>query len=497
MCYRTARIVKVVLPVVVLIAISLQASTDSEALTAQPQGTRNLTTRQSAGIGTAHHADSTHPQVQGGDGPDGPYQYFFPLIAHSSPSEKLAVFPGAEGFGTDTPAGRGGKIIRVTTLADSGPGSLREAISTRGPRTIVFEVGGMIWLSSDLNVWHPFLTIAGQTAPSPGITLVNATFRIKTHDVLIQHLHIRPGDKAQGSQNGLAISGKTDGSDEVYNVVIDHCSISWAVNKNLIIWTTNEHLSSGVVGVHDVTVSNCIVSESLFDPPRHYMGFLISDHSKRIAVIGNLFAHQKRRNPAPFGDTSTVIVNNVVYNPGTGAIHFQDSVYTNGPLISSVVGNVIIFGRDTAEWCHPITVLSRTAPGTRIYLEDNKGPGTTSNPWSIASVGTSFSVKATEPPIWVDPLTVRKSDEVLDWVLANAGAWPWDRDAVDKRIVSNVRNGTGRIIDTQRDVGGWPDLASTERPLDLPADPNGDDDGDGYTNLEEWLFEFGQLPPTD
>ncbi|RKY26349.1 MAG: right-handed parallel beta-helix repeat-containing protein [Planctomycetota bacterium] len=394
----------------------------------------------------------------------------------------LPAFPGAEGFGADTPGGRGGRVIRVTTLADSGPGSLREAIGVREPRTIIFEVGGTIQLESDLNIWSPFLTVAGQTAPSPGVTITGNCLRVETHDVVIQHLRFRGG-----ANNSFAIPGSSDGSREVYNVIVSHCSISWATNKNLNIWYPS---------VHDVTIRNCIVSESLPYPMSgNRMGFLIGDHAKRIAVIGNLFAHNSRRNPAPFGDTSTLIVNNVVYNPGSGPIHFQDG-NGSGSLIASVVGNVVIPGQDTpAQWCKPdqcppIHILNSTAQGTRIYLADNEAPGRTEDPWSVALVETSFDVKANSPPVWVAPLTVRDSSGVLGWVLTNAGARPWNRDAADARVISDVLNGTGRLINSPEDVGGSPDLEPSRRALNLPAYPNGDDDRDGYTNLEEWLFGF-------
>jgi len=477
---------------VITLTATLQMPSMARASTNTAKKTHNLMANPSAGISTAHYSDRNRPQVQGGDGPGS--TYFFPLIAHTVPSGGLPAFPGAEGFGTTTPAGRRGRIIRVTTLADSGVGSLRKALSTSGPRTIVFEVGGIIWLERDLNVLYPFVTIAGQTAPPPGITLANAALLVKTHDVLVQHLYIRPGDGAHGTQDGLGIVGSTDGSDDVYNIVIDHCSISWALNKNLIIWTSNGSLPSGASGVHDVTIRNCIVSESLRYPSSgNYMGALIGDHSRHVTMVGNLLAHNSQRNPAPFGDTSSVIVNNVVYNARDHAIHLQDC-NGNGPLEASIVGNVIIDGPSTPSWCPPIEVLYNTARGTQIYQDDNQALGHAGSSWAITRVYASFDVRAEQPPLWNTPLTVRRSDEAMRWVLTNAGARPWDRDAVDKRVISDVLNGTGRLVDSQEEVGGWPRTSPTSRPLDLPDNPNGDDNGNGYTNLEEWLWEFEQAP---
>jgi len=432
-------------------------------------------------------------------------------------NNNLPIFPGAEGFGTNTRAAYGNPaqnpvILKVTNLNDSGLGSLRAALMDTRPRVVIFEVGGIIWLQSDITITNPYVTIAGQTAPSPGVTMAHYTFRIKTHDVLVQHLYFRFGNKT--GLNGFAINGRTDGSDETFNIVVDHCSISWAPDKNLIIWTSTDNLPVGAVGAHDITVTDTIIAESLLDPATetgyHHMGFLIGDHSKRISVIRNLMAHNQRRNPTPFGNTSTIIANNLVYNPGNGAIHFQDHEVKNGALFSSTVGNVIIPGVDTydAYWCNPnsackpICVYNNVANGTKIYLYDNEAPGRTNDPWSVARDDSqcSHDFKALVPPIWLENLTVLPSSQVKEYVLANAGARPWDRDEVDKRIVNDVINGTGRIIDSQNDVNsprgsgdfGWPknSRGPTYHQLTTPKNPHQDDNQNGYANLEDWLYSF-------
>ncbi|MEK7753976.1 MAG: right-handed parallel beta-helix repeat-containing protein, partial [Acidobacteriota bacterium] len=140
-----------------------------------------------------------------------------------------------QGFGVDTPAGRGGKILRVTNLNSEGPGSLREAIETKGPRIVVFEVGGVIDLNrKTLTIGEPFLTIAGQTAPSPGITIIRDGIKILTHDILIQHIRVRMGDAGQPKKSGYDPETTTSGP-ECYRIVVDHCSFSWAVDENLSI----------------------------------------------------------------------------------------------------------------------------------------------------------------------------------------------------------------------------------------------------------------------
>ncbi len=197
----------------------------------------------------------------------------------------LAVFPGAEGFGSGTVAGRGGQIIRVTNLNDSGTGSFRAAATASGARIVVFEVGGTINLNSVVLIRNPYLTIAGQTAPEPGIQLRNYGIEIDTHDVLVQHLRIRA---ESGEGDGLRIHGYQNAT---YNIVIDHVTSNWASDENMSIWGA----TSGS-GVHDVTLSNCMIAEGGF-------GILIGSSStqanfmNKISVIDNLFAHKLRKKP--------------------------------------------------------------------------------------------------------------------------------------------------------------------------------------------------------
>lgn len=402
-------------------------------------------------------------------------------------SIRLPIFPEAEGFGVTTPAGRGGKIIRVTTLSDNGKGSLREALEAEGPRVIVFEVAGIINLNKHLYTRNPFVTIAGQTAPSPGITITNASLAIMTHDVLIQHLRIRIGDRIEGpkpdDRDGIKIQGLPIASSEVFNVVIDHCSISWAIDEGVSLWYK---------GIHDVTISNSIISEnlshSLHPKGEHSKGMLIGDRAQRVSVIRNLFAHNRTRNPAVKGGASALIVNNLIYNPGTMAIRLV-GVEKTGPLHVSIVGNVVHRGPSSKTKLKTVYV-KRMDPRTTIYLSSNRLQSGTKSFLSLSNIKKSNFILLNKPTIWINPLTVLEEMNVKDWVLANSGARPWDRDRVDKRVVKDVMTGGGRIIDSQNDVGGFPVIKPVYRKLSLPANPNKDDDGDGYTNLEEWLHKL-------
>ncbi len=400
------------------------------------------------------------------------------VCASAKRSGTLPVFPGAQGFGTETSAGRGGIILKVTNLKNSGKGSLRAAIKERRPRIIVFEVGGTIELKKNLKIKDPFVTIAGQTAPSPGITLKGAGLVISSHDVLVQHLRIRVGDARKGpdpeNREGLKIVGK---GTKVYNVVCDHLSVSWGVDE----------VVSTVYGPREVTISNSIISEGLHDSlhpkGKHSKALLLREGTQDLALIGNFFAHNHDRNPRITGDSSVVAVNNLLYNAGR-RLWFDVAPGTHGvrgPHLLSVVGNVFVEGPNTPHYAWPIRVKKDCLPGTKIYHSDNLATG------SILKFSTPFDPQVFSPPAWHPSIVPRPGAEVEFLVLSHAGARPADRDAVDRRIVKEMKARRGSIINSVQDVGGWPILTTAFRSFRIPADPGGDRDGDGYTNIEELL----------
>ena len=227
----------------------------------------------------------------------------FPALA------QLPAFPGAEGFGATTPGGRGGKVLIVSNLNDSGRGSLRAAIETEGPRIIVFRVAGIIDLKSPIRVTQPFVTVAGHSAPGGGITLRGHGISVNTHDVVIRYLRSRPGDISGTEVDGLSIGGASA------NVVIDHCSVSWSVDENL----------SPSGAIRDVTVQWSIISEglnrSVHAKGAHGYGSL-TRASGGLTLHHNLWAHNASRNPRlgcnygrpPFPRFD--VRNNVIYNAG-------------------------------------------------------------------------------------------------------------------------------------------------------------------------------------
>jgi hypothetical protein len=403
------------------------------------------------------------------------------MVALADAEATLAVFPGAQGFGTDTPAGRGGRILRVTNLNDSGPGSLRAAVAVAEARIVVFEVSGAIKLNKTITIRNPYITIAGQTAPAPGIMLKGAGLTIVTHDVLVQHLAIRVGDGSTGpapdDRDGLQILAGPDW--DTRRVVVDHLSISWAIDENQSSWG----------GPQDITISNSIISEALYNSLHskgpHSMGTLIGDNSIRFSMIGNLLAHNHDRHPLIKGGATAAIINNVMYNGGAPWWMFINDDYNSGAALASVVGNVLIAGVNTPSTAKPFLVMRTAKSGTQVYLADNIAPVS-----QFLHYETSFNPQVTTAPLWPKGLTALGSASVVNSVLTKAGSRPAERDAVDKRIINDVKNRTGSRINSQRDVGGWPNYPMNTRTFTIPANPNGDDDGNGYTNIEEILHKM-------
>src|SRR5262245_49760184 len=287
--------------------------------------------------------------------------------ACATAAQALPVIPGAAGYGMDTPAGRGGAVHRVTNLNASGAGSLKACIDATGPRTCIFDVSGVITLTADMAIRNGNLTIAGQTAPSPGIMIRGAAFKVHGSDVLIQHLRFRVGDDAGGpdpaNRDALKIEGATDRI--VQNVVIDHCSFSWSIDEIASVWGPNDN----------ITFSNNIFSEPLNDSIHptddgsalepHGYGVLLGSSASggRVTLTGNLFAHIVERNPLS-RSRELVFVNNLVYDRRNMDLDLQSQ--DGRVTLGSVVGNHFIWGASYVRTNKPITV--RTNGTYTLYV---------------------------------------------------------------------------------------------------------------------------------
>ncbi len=395
------------------------------------------------------------------------------------------AFPGAEGWAAFTPGGRGGKILRVTTLAPNGPGSFAEAVNARGPRIVVFEVGGVIDLSSQkILIKEPFLTVAGQTAPAPGITFIKQELQVATHDVVIRHIRVRTGEAGHAKNSGWEADGLSTLSG-AYNVIVDHCSFAWATDENLSVsgkafvgasveeWRRNTS--------HAVTYSHNVIAEGLSHSTHtsgeHSKGTLVMDNSTEVLLLGNLYANNSQRHPLAKGGTWVAIVNNVIYNPGIQAIGYRlpdvlwhGRKFENGRL--DIVGNVMRHGPNTQKDL-PLLVLEGIGD-VDVRLADNLNSDREGRPVRIAGNNPAAKGKIREHDgavFWPEGLVALPAAQVEESVFQNAGARPWDRDAVDARIVRETRARTGRIIDSEQAVGGYPTAKETRQPFN-PAEWN-------------------------
>ena len=439
----------------------------------------------------------------------------FPVWAFAQ--ESILAFPGAEGFGRLAKGGRGGAVFEVTNLNDAGAGSLRSALTASGPRTVVFRVGGIIELKNSIRISEPYLTVAGQTAPGDGITIKGGMFDIRTHDVVIRYIRVRPGPGAPNPEGADSIQVARPGS---YNIVLDHVSMSWGVDEVFSTWGNADEVSN-------VTVQWSIISEALHcatpSHPEgcHGKGVLLGNGSSHITFHHNLLIHNDDRNAEIQGGQHD-FVNNVIYNWGSHAgIHLP----YHAPLKINLVGNYYIPGPST-PLKPPVRLYGGDTFGGRslysaaseIYLKgnlDTQYRSSNSDPETKVLKLINGGFPVTQNRFDYPVVTTTDASQAKADVLAHAGAngrvigegvIVENRDAIDKRLVNDVLNGTGRIINDPSQVGGYASFSSTTPPLDtdhdgMPdawevanglnakdiSDGPGDNDADGYTNLEEYL----------
>jgi hypothetical protein len=411
------------------------------------------------------------------------------------------AFPGAAGFGAFALGGRAGDVYHVTNLNDAGPGSLRAGIQTAaGPRTIVFDVSGTMYLQSPLYIFRPYLTLAGQTAPGDGITIAGwPTIITNTHDVIVRYMRFRPGDI-----NCPRIQGDSLSVDLATDVILDHISASWSIDEVLSVTNSDR-----------VTVQWSFITESLDNSCHlegaHGFGSLLRYGSGFLSFHHNLYAHHRNRSPRLGDDLALDFVNNVVYN--YGGTNGGDAGYSGpaeeGTPRLNYVGNYVVAGPTT-----PTSRRSRAFNGgstnTLIYQSGNLIDGNLNGARDGVDTGWTMFVGAyTRMGGRFDFPALRSDTAVLAYarVLASAGA-SLARDAVDRRVISEVVNEGGRVINSQRDVGGFPDLRTSAAPVDSDSDGIPDEwerrhtlnpadrgdgaalDASGYSNLELYLNEL-------
>lgn len=412
-------------------------------------------------------------------------------------ASELKAFPSAEGFGKYTTGGRGGIVVEVTNLNDDGPGSLREALKMKQRRTIVFKVSGVIECNDFLVIPSDAgnVTIAGQTAPGDGITIKGAEFRIQASNVIVRYLKIRPGEGLIGDSNEDALRIVSYQGRRVENVIIDHCSLSWGSDENLAIGGIGSESS-----VRNVTIQNTLIAENIGSQ----YGLLLWNDSKNISIYRNLLAHNKERNIRSSTCTSNFeMINNVVY----GYSNATSPTYENH---FDIVGNAFITNPLVAKRFEEIRLEASTnncpdgnIENTRAFVEDNRFNG------SSISLSSNLEPYLETQRIFdsgIDPIA---SSRIVESVLDDVGANIF-RGSVDERIISDVVNLSGGLINGLATVGGYPfyeenfnsyedsdrDGMADNWELNNGLNPNDDSDGnkdtngDGYTNLEHFLFSL-------
>lgn len=416
-------------------------------------------------------------------------------------ARRIPAFPGAEGGGRYTTGGRGGQVIRVTNLNDSGPGSFREALNTRGPRTVVFDVAGNIKLLSRIRIRHGDLTIAGQTAPGGGITIKGHEIRIAANNVIIRFLRFRPGDIAGEAIDAIMAFNVRD-------LIIDHCSMSWGIDE-VASFYDNENF----------TLQWTIISESLNNSlhPKGAHGYAGIWGGKNASFLNNIIAHHHSRNPRlngtrenpPDGIETTELINNLIYNWGSKAIYGGEG----GQYI--IANNIFIPGPGTRP-ANRDEILEVYSPAGRFFVRGNVLSQSTNRlgraGWRNITVpeGENDLVRLRSPFYPNNLHLARRPQLTYELLLRKAGA-SLSRDAIDLRIISEIKNrkytyGAGGIIDSQAQTTGWtelnPGIAPEDYDKDGIADPwelekglNPRDAADGnaftlnpdYTNLEMYL----------
>jgi pectate lyase len=412
------------------------------------------------------------------------------------------AFPGAEGFGKFAIGGRGGKVYIITNLNDEGEGRLRQALNRSGARIIVFAVSGTIHLKSPLNI-KANTTIAGQTAPGDGICIADHPVKLDGDNIIIRYMRFRMGDRHQ-NQGKVAGAGHDDAlsANNQKNLIIDHCSLSWSTDEVFSAYNGDS-----------VTIQWNIISEPLnysyhfekgdTDFQRHGFGGIWG--GKKMSAHHNLFAHCLSRTPRfngirHQGEEFVDYRNNVIYNWG------NNNVYGGEGGTYNIINNYYKFGPATGKNVqHRIVNPSKTdaIPFGKYYIGGNFVDGAeavTSNNLNgvhMGQGGTEEDKKAAivNKPFLFSPVTSQTAADAYHLVLQKAGA-SFRRDTLDHRIINDVKNRTGRIIDVQggfphgtpytQSASAWPILKSTTPPVD------GDKDG----MPDEWERK-NRLNPND
>lgn len=462
----------------------------------------------------------------------------------------IPAFPGAEGGGAFTPGGRGGKIFVVTSLEDSGKGTFREACEAVGTRTIVFNVSGIIQLKKRISMRAPYVTIAGQTAPGDGICIAGETLEIDTHDVIIRYMRFRRG-ATEVTRRDDALGGNPIG-----NIIVDHCSVSWGLDENISLYRhqfqANDKSKLEKLPACNITIQNTISSEGL-DTYNHAFGSTIGGLNSTF--MRNLWADNISRNASigMYGDFN--FVNNVIFNWWNRSLDGGDyrsmfniinNYFKPGPITPTDQPIRYRILKPESGYMKPRTYGRAYVDGNYIVgspevTKDNWNGGVQLEDHSEAETKNYLELIKQPKPFSMPNITIMKAEEAYEFVLKNVGATLPKRDAVDERIIKQVRTGKieakdglenaiGKefikrrlpadsykkgIITNPNQVGGYPEYKGKaykdsdndgiadawEKKFGLnpndASDANKDANGDGYTNIEKYFNNIDPKGKTD
>jgi hypothetical protein len=410
-----------------------------------------------------------------------------------SDAPTLKAFPGAEGWGAASRGGRGGRIIKVTNLNGSGPGSLAEACAAEGPRIVVFDVSGVI--RGNIRITRPYITIAGQTAPGAGITIegVISSYNYGVHDVIIRHLRVRPRRATGAGGDCIQLGGLGPANSGTYNIILDHLSLSWGNDEVIDLYHA-----------HDVTVQWCTIEESddqgHSKGPHNYGLISAAEDNGAVSVHHNLWAHHSRRVPcmAPYRENAAGdFCNNVVYNCRGGYVDDGHGNRAKSPV--NLHKNFYRRGPQTEGRMYPFALSPHMTYFVRENLFEDWGYQDHPRHWKPANQpggvprwiqfnnnGHEIGIPALTPAI-----SLVDAKEAYELVLAQAGCWP--RDRITRRTIDEVSSKTG----------AWgrngPLEPSDEWFLEglTPGRPPADSDGDGIPDAWEKIHGLDSTDPAD
>ena len=398
------------------------------------------------------------------------------------------------GLDVDTRGGMvvGSRIVHVTSLADSGAGSLRAALESSGPRVVVFDVAGYIDLRSNLPIDHGQITIAGQTAPGAGVVLRGSSLKIHASDVMIEHIAIYPGftpvPRLADNRDGITIYGRESRNNHVNNIVLRNISVGWGVDENI-----------GINGLVDgVRIERSLIAEGLKfgGSPKglHSYNLLVGNPVRTVLVLGNVFAASNERSPRVTQGNIVEFLNNYIYGFGKKATHIDSSMSMAGAARIDVIGN--LYRRSADSRCRQRLILISkdffdSRPPSQVHLGDNvEDSPAASECLSPADDAADVANRLSPVPLATVPSwRLVPAASLYPGILDEVGSHPVKRNPIDARIIAGIRDGTIRLIDDESDVGGWPVIEAVSAPSILPLKGPRIDDAADLSAVAKWLCE--------